>query len=403
MSSIPFYTPSLGALADYGMRALAQSLSQTSNYTPGTRAPQTSPNPGAEPKVADPQVADDLRSAVNGDTTHTLNNNYASFSTVLPSGTEYNADNLARSIAKSPPTEGLIVPLSEVEIDPQSPPIETRIVSLRAVEINLQKGKVREGQENGLSSSGIHPIWLENHGSLIGLNGAGVKLGGEQDDEVDNAGLIKGKTVALDMGGGNDKLMVRSGSRFEGLVDGGEGINGAYLDDHAGGTFNGSNRMNLWVAKGEWTLTGPIKNSEINQVYSGATLINQSNISGKMTVEPGATYSGGTVTNLNIAGTLRLEPATRIDNDLHMQAGSTLTFAPGSDKTLSVGNTANLSGATLNINVADENNVPSTPVHLINAQRIDGQFANVTSNLKNMTPVLTYQPDGVFVTFKRNA
>ncbi|TFY89499.1 hypothetical protein DYL59_11235 [Pseudomonas kairouanensis] len=202
------------------------------------------------------------------------------------------------------------------------------------------------------------------------------------------------------MGGGNDKLMVRSGSRIEGLVDGGEGINGAYLDDHAGGTFNGASRMNLWVAKGEWALTGPITNSTMNQVYSGATLINQSSISGKTTVERGAIYSGGTADQLDVAGTLRMGPATRIDKDLIMRAGSTLAFTAGADGTVSVGNTANLGGATLSIQVPDEHHLPSRPVRLLNAERIEGQFANVTSNLKNLIPVLTYKSHDVFVTFK---
>lgn len=362
MSSIALYTPPLA--------------SQPPHPTPDKYLPPTS-----HKTDTGQNVAEDLRAAVNGDTKHPLNHAYSGGSSELASGKEYNADNLARIIAK--PT-------------PSAEPF----VSLRAVELNLPKGKIREGDENGLSSSGIRPTWLENHGSLIGLNGAGVKLGGNQNDEVDNAGLIQGKTVALDMGGGNDTLMVRSGSRIEGLVDGGEGINGAYLDDHAGGTFNGANRMNLWVAKGEWTLSGPIKNSEMNQVYSGATLINQSSISGKTTVERDATYSGGTASQLDVAGTLRMGPATRIDKDLNMQAGSTLAFTPGADETVSVGNCAKLSGATLNIQVPDENNLPSRPVRLLNAERIEGQFANVTSNLKNMIPVLTYKAHDVFVTFK---
>ena len=362
MSSIPFYTH--------------PPVSQPLNPAPDKYLPPTSHKPGTGQNVAE-----DLRAAVNGDAKHQLNNAYSGGSSELPNGKEYNADNLARIIA---------TPTRSAE----------PFVSLRAVELNLPKGKIREGDENGLSSSGIRPTWLENRGSLIGLNGAGVKLGGNQDDEVDNAGLIQGKTVALDMGGGNDTLMVRSGSRIEGLVDGGEGTNGAYLDDHAGGTFNGANRMNLWVAKGEWTLTGPIKNSEMNQVYSGATLINQSSISGKTTVEREAIYCGGTADQLDVAGTLRMGPATRIDKDLNMQAGSTLVFTPGADETVSVGNTAKLSGATLNIQVPDENNVPSRPVRLLGAQRIEGQFADVTSNLKNMIPVLTYKAHDVFVTFK---
>ena len=277
--------------------------------------------------------------------------------------------------------------------------------ALRGIElINSQAGSIT-GNNDGLRSSGLAPVWLENHGVIRCNNGHGVKLNGDTDDEVLNQGLIKGGNgIALDMGGGNDTLIVKHGSRFEGAVDGGSGTNQVLLDDVKGGDFNGANQMqHLWVGTGTWTLTGAVAANQQGKVYSGATLINQSNIGGSMDVEPNATYTGGTVTNLNVAGTLRLDDATRIDNNLRLQEGSALTFTAGTDNALSVGNTANLTGATLNIQVNDENEaLRSAPIRLIKAKHIEGQFANVTSNLNTLTPTLTYRPDGVFVTFQRN-
>lgn len=277
--------------------------------------------------------------------------------------------------------------------------------SLRGIElINSATGSIT-GNNDGLRGSGLASVWLENHGVIRCNNGHGVKLNGDKADEVVNHGLIAGGNgVALDMGGGDDTLIIKHGSRFHGAVDGGSGTNQVILEDDKGGTFDGAKQMqHLWVATGTWTLTGAVEANQQGKIYSGATLINHSTIGGSMTVEPEATYSGGTVANLDVAGTLRMSPATRIDNDLRMQVGSTLAFTPGTDKTLSVGNSANLSGATLNIQMKNESDaLLSEPVRIIEAKQIEGQFSDVTSNLKTLTPVLNYTQDGVFVSFKRN-
>lgn len=377
MSSISQIIPSFGALMGYGMRTAAQSVSQVPN--PPTAKPTDSTEQSSQTDIAAA-----LKSVLADQPSVKPNARFSSVSITLNNGKGLDIDNAARLLSPKPETG--------------------TATSLRGIEIINNSTAQTVGERNGLSGAGLAPVWLENHGSIIGKNGAGVKLDGNQNDEVINAGLIAGSHgLALDMGGGNDMLIIRNGGRFEGAVDGGKGTNQVLLEDDKGGTFDGAKQMqHLWVATGTWTLTGDVKANQQGKVFSGATLINHSTIGGSMTVEPDATYSGGTVANLDVAGTLRMSPATRIDNDLHLQTGSTLAFTPGTDKTLSVGNTANLSGATLNIHVEDENNLPSRPVRLINAQRVEGQFANVTSNLKNLTPVLTYKSHDVFVTFKRN-
>lgn len=377
MSSILPFMPSFGNLIGNNIRALAQSV-------PPAPTPQNESQANQKP-ATQADIATALESVLSDQPAIKPNARFSSVSITLNNGKELDIDNAARLLSPKPATGAA--------------------TSLRGIEITNSRSANTAGERDGLVGSGLAPVWLENHGSIIGKNGAGVKLGGEQDDEVLNAGFIAGsKGLALDMGGGNDVLIVKHGGRFEGEVDGGTGANQVILEDAKGGTFDGAKRMqHLWVGEGTWTLTGAVEANQQGKVFSGATLINQSNIGGSMTVEPGATYSGGTVDNLKVAGTLRLGPATRIDNDLRMQAGSTLAFTPGADKTLSVGNTANLTGATLNIHVPNENDVPSHPVRLLNAQQIEGQFAHVTSNLKDLTAELTYKSHDVFVTFKRNA
>lgn len=375
MSSILSFMPTLGSLIANNIRALAQ---------PVTPSPTPSETPADQKPATQVDIATALGSVLSDQPAIKPNAHFSSVSITLNNGQGLDIDNAARLLSPTPAT-GVAT-------------------SLRGIEITNSATATTTGKQEGLVGSGLAPVWLENHGSIIGKNGAGVKLGGVKDDEVLNAGSIVGsKGLALDMGGGNDTLIVKHGGRFVGEVDGGTGTNQVLLEDAKGGSFDGARRMqHLWVGEGSWTLTGPVEANRQGKVFSGATLINQSNIGGSMTVDSGATYSGGTVNNLDVAGTLRLEPTTRIDNDLRMQAGSTLAFTPGADEALSVGNTANLNGATLNIDVPDENEVPSHPVRLINAQRMEGQFAHVTHNLKDFSAELTYKAHDVFITFKRN-
>ena len=377
MSSILPFMPSPDTLMGNGIRAMSQSVPPT---------PTLSPNetPATQKSATRADIASALASVLSDQPAIKSNARFSSFSITLNNGKRPDIDNAARLISPKP--------------------IDGPATSLRGIEITNSATAKTVGERDGLVGSGLAPVWLENYGSITGKNGAGVKLGREQDDEVLNAGLISGGNgTALDMGGGNDMLIVKHGSRFEGEVDGGAGTNQVQLEDAKGGIFEGARRMqHLWVKEGTWTLTGDVEANQLGTVVRGAALVNQSSIGGLMTVEPGATYSGGTVGDLNVAGTLQLGSSTRIEHDLRMQAGSTLAFNPDADNTLSVGNTANLSGATLNIHVADENDLPTRPVRLINAQRIEGQFANVTSNLKNFTSELTYKAHDVFVTFKRN-
>lgn len=376
MSSISSYFPSMGALLAYGTRTLAQAVQET-------------PNPAPTDNKA--SIASALKSAFNKGPSLQPDASIRSVSITLNNGSGLDIDRFTKLI--SPPSK------------PEAP------LSLRAIEINNSATAKTIGKDHGLHSSGVTPVWLENQGSIVGKNGAGVKLEGDKSDVVINAGLIAGSTgVALDMGGGNDLLVINGGSRFEGAIDGGSGTNQVILDDAKGGHFNGASQMqHLWVGTGTWTLTGAVDANQQGQVYSGATLINQSHIGGSMTVDAGGTYMGGTVGNLHVAGTLLLDPATktqtRIKNNLQLEKQSSLGFNVGmgeTHSTLKVANTAALGGATLNIQVQNESDELLTrQLRVVDANTIDGQFGAVTSNLKNLAPELIYTPTAVYVGFKR--
>lgn len=265
--------------------------------------------------------------------------------------------------------------------------------------------------DDGSDGPGVAATTLENHGVIEGLNGFGVKFVGNFADTVINGGTISGSNgVALDLGGGDDTLVLLNGSRFVGLVDGGAGYDRLSLDDAAGGSFSDSRNVEwLAVKQGTWTLTGSGDFSDGGEIYSGAKLINQGGIAGNVTVDAGGIYAGGgSVGSLVVNGTLQTSTAlgtATIARDLTMGSGSTLAYgvnADGSSAPLKVGGTANLNGATLAINPASGTYPWQSHYTVLQAGSITGQFGTVTSDYAFLTPSLDYSPTQVGLTYTRN-
>jgi len=265
--------------------------------------------------------------------------------------------------------------------------------------------------DDGSGGAGLAATTLENFGSIRGLDGFGVKFVGEFADSVINAGTISGSNgLALDLGGGNDSLTLRNGSRFVGVVDGGSGYDRLVMDDAAGGSLADSRNFEwLEVRQGAWTLTGSGDFSDGGAVRNGATLLNQGGIAGSLTVDAGGVYAGGgAVGSLNVNGTLRtntdLGRAT-IVHDLNMGSGSTLAYgvnADGSSAPVQVGGTANLNGATLAVNPGSGTYPWQSRYTVLQAARVDGTFGTVTSDYAFLTPTLAYTPTQVDLTYTRN-
>lgn len=265
--------------------------------------------------------------------------------------------------------------------------------------------------DDGSGGSGLAATTLENFGTIQGLNGFGVKLVGEFADNVINGGTISGSNgLALDLGGGNDSLTLRNGSRFVGVVDGGSGYDRVVMDDAAGGSFGASRNFEwLEVTQGAWTLTGSGDFSDGGAVRNGATLINQGGIAGTLTVDTGGVYGGGgSVGNLNINGTLRTDTGlgrATIVHDLNMSSASTLAYgvnADGSSAPVQVGGVANLNGATLAVNPGAGTYPWQSQYTLLQAAQVNGTFGRVTSDYAFLTPTLAYTPTQVDLTYTRN-
>ncbi|MFJ5256392.1 autotransporter domain-containing protein [Pseudomonas sp. NPDC088414] len=265
--------------------------------------------------------------------------------------------------------------------------------------------------DDGSGGSGLAATTLENYGTIRGLDGFGVKFVGEFADTVINGGTISGSNgLALDLGGGNDNLTLRNGSRFVGVVDGGSGYDRLVMDDAAGGSFGASRDFEwLEVRQGAWTLTGNGDFSDGGAVRNGATLINQGGIAGNLTVDAGGVYAGGgSVGSLNVNGTLRTDTGlgrASIVHDLNMGSGSTLAYgvnADGSSAPVQVGGIAFLNGATLAVNPGSGTYPWQSHYTVLQAASVNGTFGKVTSDYAFLTPTLAYTPTQVDLTYTRN-
>jgi subtilase-type serine protease len=265
--------------------------------------------------------------------------------------------------------------------------------------------------DDGSGGSGLAATTLENFGNIQGLNGFGVKLVGEFADNVINAGTISGSNgLALDLGGGNDSLTLRNGSRFVGVVDGGSGYDRVVMEDAAGGSFGASRNFEwLEVKQGAWTLTGHDDFSDGGAVRNGATLVNQGSIAGNLTVDAGGVYAGGgSVGSLTVNGTLRTDTSlgrATIVRDLTMGSTATLAYgvnADGSSVPVQVGGIANLNGATLAVNPGSGTYPWQSHYTVLQAAQVNGTFGKVSSDYAFLTPTLAYTPTQVDLTYTRN-
>ncbi|MDT3310310.1 autotransporter domain-containing protein [Pseudomonas sp. rhizo66] len=265
--------------------------------------------------------------------------------------------------------------------------------------------------DDGSGGSGLAATTLENFGTIQGLNGFGVKFVGDFADNVINGGTISGSNgLALDLGGGNDSLTLRNGSRFVGVVDGGSGYDRVVMDDAAGGSFGASRNFEwLEVKQGAWTLTGHDDFSDGGAVRNGATLINQGSIAGNLSVDAGGVYAGGgSVGNLNVNGTLRTDTSlgrATIVRDLNMGSAATLAYgvnADGSSAPVQVGGIANLNGATLAVNPGIGTYPWQSHYTVLQAAQVNGTFGKVSSDYAFLTPTLAYTPTQVDLTYTRN-
>ncbi len=182
---------------------------------------------------------------------------------------------------------------------------------------------------------------VTNKGSITGYSGI---LFGGGNNILDNYGTITGTNgIAVDMGAGDDTAIVRSGSLFNGVVDGGEGWDTAVFEKSISGISQYKNFENFSFLKGTTLRSAAFLNIDsYGKVYhlSG----NNDFYDGRMTVDDdvlvildgGATLKAGGFL-INAGGGFDIDGAAR------MKTNSTVLG------TLNVNQTGSLDSATLGI------------------------------------------------------
>ncbi|CAI3802178.1 hypothetical protein GLGCALEP_03052 [Pseudomonas sp. MM221] len=263
--------------------------------------------------------------------------------------------------------------------------------------------------DDGAEGAGVAATTIHNAGRIEGDGGFGIKLIGEYDDTLVNSGTIRGGNgLALSMGAGNDNLTVLTGGVFNGLVDGGDGVDNVTLDG-TGSFGNSTHFETLTVSGGSWTLSSIDDFSQGGVVTSGATLINQGSILGQMLIEQGATYAGGgSVGGLQVEGTLLTNTGlgvATVAGDLSFSQGSSLVYgvnADGSSAPINVSGTANLNNATLRVQPTPGEYPWQSQYTVLTATAVNGTFAQVTSDYAFLTPTLSYISNSVGLAYDRN-
>lgn len=230
----------------------------------------------------------------------------------------------------------------------------------------------------------------------------------------------------LQPGDTDEVVRVLTPQAFNGVVDGGAGENLLQLDAAKGGTFGESRQFQqLDVKKGAWTLTGSgdfstgalvrakaALNNEgriAGDAWVQGSLSNSGSIDGRVDIYEQATFSGrGTVGALNVMGHMlvnQAQGAPQVKGDMDLAKTAVLSYevhSEGSSETIKVEGTARLGNATLKVVGAGEDFPQTSEYTIIEAGKVEGEFAHVESNLAFMSAQANYEENRVGLTYARN-
>src|SRR5215468_4149780 len=165
------------------------------------------------------------------------------------------------------------------------------------------------------------------------------------------------------------------------------------------------------VGSGTLTLSGA-------NTYTGPMLVNGGilNVTGSLvsavTVNSGGMLTGnGTIGGLDVGSSGAVAPGNsigtlRVAGDVSFEQGSVYQVkanAAGKSAMISATGAASIDGGTVQVLAQSGTYARQTRYTILTASGgVDGQFTDVTSNLAFLTPLLSYDPNNVFLTLIRN-
>ncbi|CCB64098.1 autotransporter domain-containing protein [Hyphomicrobium sp. MC1] len=279
--------------------------------------------------------------------------------------------------------------------------------------INGSANAVISGKDNAIliddSNAGDAPYatQITNLGTIRGEDGFGIRIIGTQNDTIQNAGLIEGANgEAVDLGGGDDTLIVNTGGKFIGLVDGGAGTDTVDLDGT--GTFAGGVNFEILDVKGDWTLTGTQSYSNGATLESGKLSVDGT-LDADLTTKAGTILAGnGTIGSASIFGTIA--PGHSIGTltftgDYQQQAGSTYEVeldSTGKSDLITVDGAATLAGSVI-VKPASGQYKLGTQYTILTAQNgITGGYTSATDSMPFIDFALASDANNIYLDVTRS-
>lgn len=279
--------------------------------------------------------------------------------------------------------------------------------------INGSANAVISGKDNAIliddsnASDAPYATQITNLGTIRGEDGFGIRIIGTQNDTIQNAGLIEGANgEAVDLGGGDDTLIVNTGGKFIGLVDGGAGTDTVDLDGT--GTFAGGVNFEILDVKGDWTLTGTQSYSNGATLESGKLSVDGT-LDAALTTKAGTILVGnGTIGSASIFGTIA--PGHSIGTltftgDYHQQAGSTYEVeldSTGKSDLITVDGAATLAGSVV-VKPASGQYKLGTQYTILTAQNgITGGYTSATDSMPFIDFALASDANNIYLDVTRS-
>ena len=210
------------------------------------------------------------------------------------------------------------------------------------VTVTNQAGGLIYGQgDSGLlvggPASGFTVTINNQSGATIrggGTSAAALQTGAD-NDTVTNAGVIDGASggKAIDLGAGNDRLNLQTGTSIAGSIAGGAGVDAIHLSGV--GSLSGTTGFEtLDVDIGSWTLTGSQSYANGVAIAGGATLQgNGVTLSGPVSVAAGATLgfigAGSSVDTVTANGAIVTAGTTATFTSLSLAVSGSIQAAVG--------------------------------------------------------------------------
>jgi|GEM_PF-1700486 len=270
-------------------------------------------------------------------------------------------------------------------------------------------GTINVGADGQFIVEGFSGGTLDNTGQITVVSGSAISLG-----TLNNSGRIDvyGFGIAEWSAHQNNTGTLQNHPGGEMQLAGAFDNRGFFINDTGASTlFDGEfTNMAGGILRNNGTITGDVNGVLYNN--AGATFINNGNFETVNTFTNDGLFKGNGTTTGNVVNNGAIAPGNSIGtinivgNYTH-NAGATYEVevnAAGQSDKINITGTATRNGGTVSALAETGNyNLRTTYTILTAAGGVTGTFANLTSNLAFLTPLLSYDPQNVYLTLTRNS